>query len=90
MLYTCADVNQGSQLSVDSFPNSPPAAAASWAEHEGPSRPVYLPGKTKYFYYLSINIILKLLKIKIKKSVSYVYHTFESCKFLVESAYLHL
>jgi len=50
---TVVDVNQGSQLSVVSFPNSPPAAAASWAEREGPSRPVYLPGDSKTLKHLS-------------------------------------
>lgn len=44
--------NWGSRLSVSSFPNSPPAAAASWVEREEPFRPVYLPGNDRNALYL--------------------------------------
>lgn len=44
---TVIGINWGSRLSVSSFPKSPPAAAASWAEHEEPFPPAYLPGNNR-------------------------------------------
>lgn len=51
MMYTCTDrlrildPNRGIPLSVVLFPDVPPAAAASWAEHGGLYPHVYLPGE---------------------------------------------
>lgn len=50
-MYIYGNLNWRSQLSVVSFPNSPPALAAAWEERGEPSPLFYQPGNKESTWY---------------------------------------